>query len=691
MADLKNTLFTYFAHRHIDLMPTDVRDRFEDYKKNGSFIGHMKKWDELYYGKPIQLLDTTITDPADWEKFYDAAQDTFQKMYENKDHPVGIGSDYNPATRAFIDRWFSTNPNSTFTTSKATHTAELVFDNLATWLQANKAKLFIPFKQHMSDVFPDNRSFDKFVKDLRDKEFNTNDEFRSKLQSVIQYIDYYQNNRDKTYLPDIKPKFDFRPIDPNDPTTWYHIPDKGTHIKWFQTDYVKIFDEILTNSVIRTKFLEMAKSPIKEALETAIADTDYENTEVDDYVAPKLTDSKNWIQKFKKWKNDTYENHFRRFTEVSRGTRLFFSPHSQNIIKGFDKAGIKPTDGLDGILSKKDDPKLQNAISVDPNTRKHFDWTMKTLETLKKETLDDFEGALRDGRHLQKLVINIIIKASRDKKRDEAMTALEVLSVAKYGLMSSRTFDKLSEATKDLTLFSSKDQSWNKNEAVQMFTNAIDKTARLAVRGVALIGTGVRNFVSHRRTKIGRFIGKYDNLNDEYKNWTAEDTKRHNDLRNSNVAHDVAGTLANLDNPGRTDAKYQTHVRINAGNIDQIKAELKVATDNGDPTVTLSAALGGTIENVTALQNDIDLYDDAASRQKQDNEWRDNNPDIIHDLVAYWDMLETFGKTHTFRLGSMKVKRDAMLKNFDLKKKQSEAQQQAWNFINNSYGALRAA
>ena len=123
----------------------------------------------------------------------------------------------------------------------------------------------------------------------------------------------------------------------SDPDNWYEILDLKKHIEWFQTDYVKLFDEILTNSVIRAKFLEKAEDPIAVALQTAITDTDYENKESDDFVPVKLTDSKNWYQRLKKWKNDTYENYFRRFTNPSRGTRLFFSPHSQNIIKGFDK------------------------------------------------------------------------------------------------------------------------------------------------------------------------------------------------------------------------------------------------------------------------------------------------------------------------------------------------------------------
>ncbi|MCQ2562477.1 MAG: hypothetical protein MJ158_02600 [Alphaproteobacteria bacterium] len=699
MTDLKNTLFEYLAHRHIDLMPADVAERFEDYNNNSTFNGHMRTWSTRYYGQPIVSLTTTITNNDDWKKIYKACQFAFQTMYENKNHSVGIGSDYNPATKDFIDRWFGTNPNKTFTMSKATQDTEDTFTALENFLTTNSIALKPIFIKNIPQVFGET-TYEKFVQDLRGKKYNTEPKFRSKVQSVIEYIQYAAPKEGNTEEPDGKdwPRrvgytmttgtppviththggvleyilgapYAIPPLNPkieSNPDDWYEIQDLDLHVNNFKTDYAQLFDELLINSTFRTKFLEYAKSPIKEALETAIKDTDYENKESDDYVPAKLTDSKNWQQRLKKWSDDTYENHFRRFVEFGRGTRLFFSAHTQNIMKSFDKVGIKPTDGLEGILAKKDDAKLRNVINTDPTTRKHFDWFVKKMEELKQETPDDFEGALRDGTHLRNLVINLIIKTSKECEsdkgaKDKAMTALEVLSVAKYGLLSSRTLNNLKETTKDLNMLSDDKLSWNKNEGLQFVTKAMDATARFAINGIGTIATGIRNFVSHRRTKLGKYIGKYSQLNDAYKKWQEEDNERHNNLIDSNVAHDVMSILADLDNPARPiTGRYKTNIQINADTIDGIKTALETARATlGATTVTIA----GHTYNIEDLENDVSLFEDASDRNSHEEKWREEHPDVMHDLVAHWDMLESTLKTHAFSLGSMKLKRKNMLLN----------------------------
>lgn len=726
MADIKNIVFEYLAHRHIDLMPPDVAERYEDYQKNSSFTGHMSTWNTKYYGQPLAVLTTTLTDNDDWEKLYDSCQKSFQKLYENKNHKVGIGSDYNPATKGFIDKWFGTNPNKTFTISKATSETKDTFIALADLLETKSVALKPFITRNVSQVFEDT-TYEKFLSDLKAGKYDEDISFRQKVQSVIEYIQYAAPQPGVTEEPDLDKwprkvgyhingageiehdhdclKFIMGnsnvvpPVAPKislNPNDWYKIPEYDRHVQRFKTDYVKLFDELLSNNTFRSKFLEQAEDPIKSALETAIKDTDYDNKESDDYVPEKLTDSKNWQQRIKKWANDTYENHLRRFTNPSRGTRLYFSPHSQNIMKAFDKAGIKPTDGLEGILAKKDDAKLKNVINEDKNTAKHFDWFVSKMEELKAETPDDFEGALRDGIHLQRLVINLIIKTAKECETDagaknKAMTALEVLSVAKYGLSSSRTLNKLNEATKDLSIFSDKDLSWNKNEGIQFITKAADATAKLAIRGVGLAATGIRNFISHRRTKIGNDISKYENLDSAYKKWQKNDTDRHNALVNNNTIRHIDDIISDMNNPGRAigmtpwGVEYKTTVQINPDNIETVKADLEAAKSAG---LAVVAPYGCPVAD---LENDVFLLEDAVERKGHETNWRDENSDVIHDLVAYWDMLETTSKTHAFTLGSMKLKRDAMLKNFHLTKHTSPAQQQAWDFINNQYGSLRTS
>jgi len=672
MAELKQALFNYLAQRHFDLMPSDVHDRFEEYEKNGSFIGNMKEWKARFDGHPLSGLNTTITDSADWKKLYHTLQQTFQAMDANRKHPYAYGSDYNAATRDFIERYFGDN-SKTFTTDSATGPAEHVFMDFASWLELNKANLAVPLGD--AGVFTPEYKYDDFIKDIRDKKYNTNkDGFRDKLETLIQYVRYYHVNKDPSHLPLASagvprgvPDMNFAGLS-TDSKDWYTIPNEALHISQLKTDYAEIFDKLLTDATIRKHFLAVAKEPVKGVLETAIAKTDYENKESDDYLPPMPLDEKNLRQKIEKWKNDTYENHFRRFFDHNRGARKYYSRQSQNIMKALDKAGIKPTDGLDGIVGKKDDSKLRSVVNQDPTTLKHFEWFIKQMETIKSEIPDAYEGALRNGHQLRHVVMLLI---SKTKKEDmaKAKTALEVLSVAKYGLTCSRTLDGVREATKDMSIFSNKDLSWNKNEGIRFITGAMDKAAGLAIRGVGLAATGIHNFIQHRRTKIGNDISKYKNLNDAYKKWQTEDAKGLANLQASNAIHHVAANLANIAAGGGASG------RVIANDTDLEAAQTDWAL----------MAPGPARDN---LETDIKLYKDMSDRQKHEDNWREENPDVMSELVAHWNLLETYGKTHSFLLGSMKIKRDKMFE------KDSAGKTKAQNIAEAYYrefGTLRAA
>ena len=705
MADLKNLVHDYLAQRHFDLMPADVKDRFDQYDKLGSFTGHMKTWSEKYVGSPLNGLETTITDANDWEELYDSCQKAFQGMDAAKTNSTGYGSPYNNPTKDFINEWFGDDDSKVFTDSKPTPHVKTVFKDLGKFLKDNRSVLKSRFENKLPSVFNENMKYDTFCKKLEDGDFDKDkDGFRDKIESVVNYITNYGPQRgsevppDDEYWPSGTPVgYDMAgppgpgggptvlltsaeltalytpPFDKDDPKKWYEIPDKAKRIGWFKTNaYKKIFDKLLTSSTIRTKFLEKTgyNSVIKDALESAIADTDYENKESDDYVPPDPVDVKNFPQKVKKWKNDTYENHFRRFFDHNRGARVFYSPFSQNIMKGLDKAGVKPTEGLDGIINKKDDPKLRGVVDSDRVTKKHFDWFVKTMGTIKEQIPDAYEGALRNGHQLRQVAMYIITIAAKEGEAAKAKTALEVLSVAKYGLTMSRTYESLKEATKDMKIFSDDQLSWNKNEGLKFVTGAIDKTLGLAIRGAGLAATTIHNFIQHRRTKIGNNIGKYKHLKGEYEQWAKNDADKRANLVTENAKRNVTLKLTTL----AAGSGLSGRVIANDADLELAKTDLGLMPP------------GPAHDD---LEKDIKLYEDASKRHKLEtdpDEWRKDNPDTIHDLIAYWDMLESYGKTHSFALGSMKVKRENFLENW--KKKTSEAQITADDYIKN-FGSLR--
>lgn len=685
---LKQKLFDYFAQRHINLMTPEIRARFDEYDKNEDFQGHMKEWKKRFIDKDnIDLLNGTVggitneheLTPAEWEELYDAFQAAFQEMDRKKTPSVGFASPYKKATLDFIAKWFG-DSSSVFTTTTAKTgpgSATDILSKLKDFLddrtvtpQAPQSpysalKQFLTNSPELKDsVFSDGLDYDGFINGLNSQKYNTDLKFRNKVERVIYYIQRYGPRKDGsvpspsawpqgigyTYsgtgmwsqVDSVIPVLDT--IYSADTEAWYEMANKSRHIQQFKADFSQIFDKLLTSSGVRNDFLaEENSGKISKPLNEAIQSTDYSNKDSKDFLPEKYKDEKNWLQELEDWKNDTYEEYFRKFTNPSRGTRIFFSPWSQNIAKAFDKVKLKPTDGLKGILDKKND--ILGKLKSSKTSYDHFEWFANTIEKLKNQGMDKaFEGALRNGAQMRHLVSGLIAEAVKNGKVKEAKTALEILSVAKYGLSSSRTMDAINKT--DVNVFSDGKLSWNKNEGIQTVTKAVDKTIKTGIQAAGYIATGAYNFIQHRRTKIGNDLSNNNVLNKAYKQWQTEDTKKLNDLRASNAMLNVDNELHNLAT-GSGRSGY-----VIANDADKTAAESALATMTpGTPSYD-------------DLKADLDLYTDYKKRKDAEINWRDNNKDNFKELIAYWDMLESVGKTHAFTLGSIKVKRDAHLKDF---------------------------
>ena len=715
---LKQKLFDYFAQRHFDLMTPEVRARFDDYAKNEDFLGHMKHWNDNYKGAMLpDLLSATVAGaandhqitPAEWEELYDAFQEAFQAMDSAKTPSVGFEGPYKKATKDFIAKYFG-DSSKTFTTTTATtfltDPTTGLFTRLANFLDPRntpptpaQTNQYSALKNLLSnnlktEVFSDGLDYDGFIDKLRKQKYNTDLKFRKKIESVFYYIKQNGPRQDDT-VPrsqdwprdigytsnNVAPGvFTADNIDPflnaiydpnNDPDNtnnpWYALRNKNQHINQFKNDFSEIFDTLLTKSTVRSDFLAKAPDKISEPLTKAIELTDYENKDSKDYLPAKYLDEKNWMQQFEDWKNDTYEDYLRKFTNPSRGTRIFFSPWSQNIIKAFDKVKIKPTDGLEGILAKKTE--IADKLKSSKNSSDHFDWFVKTVEKLKNAGMGKaVEGALRNGAQMRHLVSGIIAEAVEQGKEKEAKTALEILSVAKYGLSSSRTMDAINKT--DMTIFSDGKLSWNKNEGIKMVTGAFDRTIKAGIQGIGYAATGTYNFIQHRRTKIGNDIRSNSVLKKAHDKWEQEDnlalTNKQNENRRMNI-----------------DMKLDTlaHGHGLSGRVIANEADLTNAEN------ALSAMAPGAA-GYDDLKADIDLYKDSKSRKDAVTNWADEHKDKFRELIAYWDMLESVGKSHSFTLGSMSAKRKAYIKDFARGTSQA---QNDFNAYLAQYGGLRTA
>ena len=404
-----------------------------------------------------------------------------------------------------------------------------------------------------------------------------------------------------------------------------------------------------------------------------------------------------------------------------RGDRLYFSNSAQLIFKALTGAKFKPTDGLDKLLSSAGDIK-KNLMYKSPRAVDHFDWINKTLGELKNTMPKAFAGALKTGRQMKAIVSELVIKAVRENKMDEAKTAMEVLSVVKYGYTTSKIMDAL--GNEKLSIFSDGGLSWNKNQAVQFVTNAMDKSIKAAFMGVGYLitmgGNAIRLNGSKFNGKTGRIKGARDtwiaDTNAQktatQQQKTANETQK-TDLENNLTAmrnrglteqaldasigqyrQDISALNQNLDNQVRNLEQWlaanQTHPDANA--VANYLVQLQAGSNPAAPTVT-DPAVQARVQNISQSRRDItaktkqmdrkikkrqefenatqsiQMLNDQITKQNDVlNNWDANHKDKYRELMAYWDMLETGRDSHTGKMyswtpGSAKDKQ----KNFNKK------------------------
>ena len=108
---------------------------------------------------------------------------------------------------------------------------------------------------------------------------------------------------------------------------------------------------------------------------------------------------------------------------------------------------------------------------------------------------------------MKALIRELIIKAVRENKIDEAKTAMEVLSVIKYGYTTSKIMDAIRK--EPLSIFSDKGLSWNKNEGMQFVTNALDRSIKYAFTSLGYGITFVGNAIRLSGSKIKKTTGSH--------------------------------------------------------------------------------------------------------------------------------------------------------------------------------------
>ena len=778
--DIKKFIYEYARHQHLYNMPPAVRKRFDGFMETKNYSGHMKYWSAVLENtdqEPPQFPRLT-NDPADYEKLYNMFQAAFENMAENRSDLEGKGKE--DTTLAFLDKWYG--PGKLFEASQPVAGLDARLKHFSNFLSTYRSKLKpkILAASHSGYPLPEKFDYDAFVSDLKDPDKYNDHDFRDALSSVVNYVQNNSSNKNPYYdvWPTGVPEYDFSvadgtapAMDDVEPDKWFRpIPKTAA----FKRRLPELFNKLVSSGTVRDDFATYDKSSnhpkrgaISSKIQEGLDDTGYDK-EGDDYVKPKDDDELNIWQRFQKAKDDFKENHINPWTDMLRGRRIFFSPYARSIIEACGKVKTKdgkkinPTDGLRGILDNAE--AIKGKLDGDPKGVSHFDWITKKLKEYSSTYEKAFNGAFKNPRQMKKIVSAFIIDGIKESKVAQTKTALEMLSVMKYGAFTSKTIDELKK--EEFTVLSHKDLYWNKYEGGKFFTAAMDKAAKYAALGIGRVVAMVRNKWFRDHTK---FRGKTKHLEKAHNKWKNDNKK---DTFDANVRDELEAdlrvalgerrslrtTLSGRGGKSAVEAEIATNkthksdfenrrenlqrrlsgleeqLATNPGIVAQLTseidnldskiilkdAEIAAATPSTTPTPDEQAkiddlkyerqmleterrsktrnknqlrpaylnGLRNAIDNYdsrieaydTSITNDQKLLDD---NEKADNnvhgligqvrearamsdDWDSGHGDNYMKLMAYWDMLETYGMSHRnpwFK--SMKNVRDDFYAGFD--------------------------
>ena len=575
---MNDFLLQYYMQLRFNHMPAEVRAKFNEYAKNDDFRGHMKDWKKnlMTNGANNPMPDPNEAGGAwelgndEWEKLFRAFQDAFRAMDADKKSFKD-----NKDANDFLNEYFG--DLHLFSNGVASNDAEQeIQGNFKTFLESNRQVLEVAFKQW--GLTDGDFSYSDLMSGIQDKKYNTSPKFQKKIKDIAQYVAYYMRQPDfvnslpnaQTNLPDfekVEKGFDDDQIDP-------------LKLDYFKRNHRDLLDTLNKKSKIYSVFKTYDKGKISKLLDEATQKVDYGNKESDDYVPPKRDDELTPWQQLSKNIGDTWSDYMDKYIKF-RGDRLYMSNSAKAIVKALDdkKVKMKPTDGL-GKLVENTDVIKANLLYKSPTATKHFEWMAKTLKELQSTMPKAFAGALQNGRQMRALVSELIMTAVRDGKMDEAKTAMEVLSVIKYGYTTSKIMDALGKES--LSIFSDKGLSWNKNEGVQFVTNAMDKSIKAAFMGIGYGITIAGNAYNLHGSKFNRATGRMKQAHDDF--IQANDDAKNKKIAERNIENPLAQQRIQAEQnvmaqTGITDATYAQHEQAYNTAKSDAKQKLTVMND----------------------------------------------------------------------------------------------------------------
>lgn len=723
-------LLQYYMQLHFNKMPAEIRAQYDAYVKANDFRGHMKDWrDKLMHldagGKYVQ---NTLPDPEDaggnfhltdseWEKLFNAFQNAFRAMAADKKSFKD-----NKKANDFLDEYFGAPTTHLFSNGTANSAADQqIQGGFKNFLTTYRNGLEIYLKQW--GLVDGDFSYSDLLSGIDNKKYNSSPDFQNKIKTIAQYVTFYARQADFQNALGLRASNipDFSTIETG-------FDGSGVNLQkldYFKRNYKDLLNTLHDDSKVYDVFRNYDKGKLSKPLDEAKSKVDYANRDSDDYVPAKRDDELTPWQQLSKTVGDTWSDYMDKYVKM-RSDRLYFSPSAKLIVKALDGTKFKPTDGLAKVLENAKIIK-DNLQYKSPTAVKHFEWLEKSLNEL-KDMKQAFAGALKNGRQMKALISELTIKAIREGKEEEELkTAMEVLSVIKYGYTTSKIMDTL--RNENLSIFSDGGLSWNKNKCVEFVTTAMDKSIKAAFMGVGYMITVAGNAYKLSGSKFNANTGRMKNAHDAWvaqnaaalqnvKNRRDTDVQQQKAITNNMAAMRARGiTETALDSAitqyGTDISSHKAHISAQSQHIINtwcatnpnhadaaaVITYLDQLTNETYPPTMPAFTDPAVVAMITPLYNEsqdiqrqtrqmnrkikkrqefengantVSMLDrQILARDKQIDEWDDKHKDKYRELMAYWDFLESGRNTHTGKMyswmpGSAKNKQSAFDKKEDL-------------------------
>ncbi|MBR5904327.1 MAG: hypothetical protein IKZ49_02210 [Alphaproteobacteria bacterium] len=659
--DMGDFLRDYCKHLHITKMPSAVVNRLLDDHKKGLLNKTQEQWIKDYFEekdgklvrKELPVIDFDYITPDELKKVYDGFAIAMAGMKSAAPFYDKVKGEN---ARTFLRDYFDT--YQVFQIPNATDQAEKSIKNIVDFFNTCdpnisnelKNKIWNNVKkppEYKDKLFGTVNDINKLLTKCKNKEYNKNKSVQDKIQQLSRYLsDYlgtfsYGADPAKDALLNIKN--DLEIVSHEDAFSNITYPERMSLEDFGKNHLPVLLERLYSDKDVREKFEAKDDKGIVEKGIGKAEKMGWDDPKSEDYVKPKYDDELTPLQQLEKWADDTYKDTLKKYEEL-RGGHLFSSPHAKEICKAIDKIKIKPADGLKTLLDKSAEVKgkIGNA-----NSASHFDWFVETMNEVKDEIPKAIEGCWQDANQMKCVIEKIILKATERDDEDlikKAETAMEIMTVMKYGMMTSKVMDAMRKS--DFKVFSDGELSWNKNDGIQFVTKAFDQSVKAAFLGIGYTATIIKNQIKLRNINFSKDNNKSGLLAD-----------RINEI-NKRSAKDPTNKTA-----------YEAAQKRDEKELEEQQATLDSLSGSYDEDKTLKetteAELNKINEEITKEEEEIKKLEEEKAKLKQDMEelsiYKQNYDDAKNvldnrDLDSEKESLEKQQKTNKLKIGEIDAK-----------------------------------